>query len=271
VIGHGWALFVSVAPAAADDDPFAMFGGWDSSQLVWLVILVPIAVVVFMVGSRRTRTQLGRTSPRSSLGGGLLRDEAWRAAVERLEARAPTPIASASDGLVRIEGVITRAMGNLGGAPGRECVWRNRAGAGPQTAVASELLIVADATGCCGVESPELARVIAPVDKAGAHYESTSLYVGDRVEVIGHFTREATGEHEDPTQQVHGTLGGDGRLDIRMLERPAAAGTEGDTREGVRAEASEPSPASTSVAGAPADASPASDPPRSPDAPEHEP
>lgn len=226
MIGAAWAR-LAPAEAPGADDPFAMFGGWDSGQLLWLAILVPIAVLVFTVASRRTRAQLGRGAimpqgrHRGALGHGHARDEAWRAAVDRLEARAATPIAKAADGLVRIEGVITRAMGNLGGAPGRECVWRNRAGAGPQTAVASELLVVADATGCCGVEALEQARVVAPVDKAGAHYESTSLYVGDRIEIIGTFAGEATGEHEDPTQQVYGTLGGDGRLDIRVLERPA--------------------------------------------------
>src|SRR4029078_6815743 len=89
---------------------------------------------------------------------------------------------------------------------GRECVWRNRAGAGPQTAVAAELLFVADASGRCGVEELEAGRGIAPGDKVGMHYESTSLHVGDRVEVIGRFEREVIGEHEDPTRLVYGTI-----------------------------------------------------------------
>lgn len=251
--------WVGVAPAepVGDEDPFSMFSAWDSGQLLWLAILVPIAVLVFTVGSRRTKAQLRgatlgpRGRDRGAPGRSHPRDEAWRTTVERLEARVPTPIAQAQDGPVRIEGVITRSMGNLGGPAGRECVWRNRAGAGPQTAVASELVIVADETGCCGVEALEQARVVAPVDKAGMHYESTSLYVGDRIEIIGGFVREATGEHDDPTQQVYGTLGGDGRLDIRVLERPTA--------KAASAEAS-------------THASPPPDPrPPSPDAPEHEP
>lgn len=207
------------------DDPFSMFGGWDSGQLVWLAILVPVAVLVFSVGSRRVRAQLGGRAilPRGRtrwVPGHERRDDEWRTALARLESRPPTPIAAAQTGLVRIQGVITSSTGNLGGVPGRECVWRNRAGAGPSTAVATELLFVADESGRCGVEELEQARVVAPVDKLGAHYESTSLHVGDRVEVLGRFEREVLGEDEDPTRLVYGTLGGDGRLDVRVLERP---------------------------------------------------
>jgi hypothetical protein len=226
-VTFGGLFALAPAELSEGDDPFSMFGGWDSGQLLWLAILVPVAVLVFSVGSRRVRAQLGRAAilprgrDRSAPGHGHQRDEAWRTAIERLEARAPTPIAEAPSGLVRIEGVITGSTGNLGGAPGRECVWRNRAGAGPQTAVATELLFVADPSGRCGVEELEQARVIAPVDKVGAHYESTSLRIGDRVEVIGRFEREVLGEDEDPTRLVYGTLGGDGRLDVRVLERPS--------------------------------------------------
>jgi hypothetical protein len=222
--------FLWLAPAELEggDDPFAMFSGWESGQLLWLAILVPVAVLVFSVASRRTRAQLGssallpRGRDRPAPGRGPARDVAWRATVERLEQRVPTPIANAQHGPVRIEGIIAKATGNLGGAPGRECVWRNRSGAGPQTAVASELLIVRDDSGHCGVEELEGARVAAPIDKVGAHYESMSLHIGDRIEVIGTFEREVVGEDQDPTQLVYGTLGTDGRLDIRVLERPAA-------------------------------------------------
>lgn len=226
-----WRLAPAEMPAG-DEDPFSLFSGWDVGQLLWLAILVPVAVVVFSVGSRRVRAQLGtrailpRGRDRSSPGHGHQRDAAWRAAVERLEARPPTRIADAQSGLVRIQGVITGSTGNLGGAPGRECVWRNRAGAGPQTAVAAELLFVADESGRCGLEELEQARVVAPVDKVGAHYESTSLHVGDRIEVIGRFEREVLGQHEDPTRLVYGTLGGDGRLDVHVLERPSAEPAE---------------------------------------------
>lgn len=236
------AAAARLAPAQLEsggDDPFGMFSGWDSGQLLWLAILVPVAVLVFFVGSRRQRAQLGsstlvpRGRDRFASGGAGRRDEAWRATVERLEQRVPTPIAEANNGPVRIEAVIVRSSGNLGGTPGRECVWRNRAGAGPQTAVASELLVVADDSGRCGIEELERAWVTAPVDKVGAHYESVSLQLGDRIEVIGTFERELVGEHEDPAQLVYGTLGTDGRLQIRVLERPtpATAPSDGETSD----------------------------------------
>lgn len=257
-----------VEPAGSGgDDPFSMFSGWESGQLLWLAILVPVAVLVFSVGSRRVKAQLRPSSwsrDRGAPGRGYPRDEAWRVTVERLEARAATAVAQAKDGPVRIEGVITRSMGNLGGVAGRECVWRNRAGAGPQTAVASELLIVSDHSGCCGVESLEQARVFAPVDKVGAHYESTSLYIGDRIEIIGSFTREAVGEPEDPTQVVYGTLGSDGRVDIRVLERPSPPAEP--PAEAAPAPASRPSNATPEPSDAPR-SSDASQPP----APEPEP
>jgi hypothetical protein len=219
------------AELSSGDDPFSMFSGWDSGQLLWLAILVPVAVLVFSVGSRRARSQLGtrailpRGRDRPLPGRGPVRDEVWRATVERLEARAVTAIAKAQAGPVRIQGVITGSSGNLGGAAGHECVWRNRAGAGPQTAVAAELLVVADDSGCCGVEELEQARVVAPADKLGMHHESSSLRIGDRIEIIGCFEPEAADEPGDPAQRVYGTLGGDGRLDIRVLERPSAEPT----------------------------------------------
>ncbi|MCX4244878.1 hypothetical protein [Paraliomyxa miuraensis] len=222
-------MAVALAPAQLEggaEDPFSMFSGWDSGQLLWLAFLVPLAVLVFFVGARRQRAQLGASSivPRGRdrfvrFGAGR-RDAAWRATVERLEQRKPTAIAKAQAGPVRIEAVIQSASGNLGGAPGHECVWRNRAGAGPQTAVAADLLVVSDGTGLCGVEELEGARVTAPTDKVGAHYESVSLRIGDTIEVIGTFEADLTGRHEDPSQLVYGTVGADGRLEIRVLHRP---------------------------------------------------
>jgi len=246
IASEGRLLVLAPAELSGGEDPFSLFSGWDSGQLLWLAILIPVAVLVFSVGSRRVRAQLGRASitprgrDRSVPGQTHRRDEAWRAAVERLEARAPTSIAKAQSGLVRIEGEITSSTGNLGGAPGHECVWRNRAGAGPQTAVAAELLFVADESGRCGIEELAQARVIAPVDKVGAHYESTSLHIGDRIEVIGHFEREVVGEHEDPTRLVYGTLGGDGRLDVRVLERVSPAVDEPEAVNEPEAAVNEP-------------------------------
>ena len=226
------ALVLAPATTAEGDDPFSMFSGWDTSQLLWLAVLVPVAVLVFFVGSRRFRSQLGASSiiPRGRdrfvPGGGPRRDAAWRATAERLEAEPPTAIARAQAGPVRVRGEIVSASGNLGGEPGRECVWRNRAGAGSQTAVGADLIIIADDTGRCGVEQLETARVIAPTEKTGAHYESVSLYVGDRVEVVARFEREIVGEHDDPAMLVYGTLGAHGPVDVRVIDRPAPPAPE---------------------------------------------
>lgn len=234
--------------SAPGDDPFSMFSGW-GDQLVWLAVLVPIAVLVFFVGSRRFRSQLGSASivpkgrDRFVAGGGPRRDATWRETVDRLEAKPATPIAQARSGPVRVEAEIVRASGNLGGPPGRECVWRNRAGAGSQTAVGADLLIVADASGRCGVEQLETARVIAPTERAGAHYESTSLYIGDRVEVIARFEPEVVGEHEDPSMLVYGTLGAHGPVDIRVVERPAPPEPEAEAAEDAEEAPAEPEPA----------------------------
>jgi len=221
-----WLVGLAAPAGSPEDDPFSMFAGWEGDQLLWLALLVPVAVVVFFIGSRRFRSQLGSSAlvPRGRdrfVGGGShRRDAGWRATAERLEQRVPTAIAEAKNGPIRVEGTIVSASGNLGGQKGRECVWRNRAGAGPQTAIGAEMVFIADSTGRCAVEELEGGRVIAPTDKAGAHYESTSLYVGDRIEVIATFEREVVGEHEDPSRLVYGTLGADGRLDVRLLDRP---------------------------------------------------
>ncbi len=216
----------SLAPAP-DDNPFAMFADWDADRVLWLAILIPAAVVVFFIGSRRFRSQLGGSALRPRGRDRLLaplgqrrRDAQWRATVDRLERELPVAIDRATRGPARMQVEIVGASGTLGGAPGRECVWRNRADAGPQTAVAADLIIVADKTGRCGVEDLEEARVLAPVERAGTHVESVSLYLGDRVEIMAHFEPERFGEHEDPTQLVYGTLGGRGRVEIRLVERP---------------------------------------------------
>ena len=228
-------LWWAPAQAAGDENPFEMFADWDTDALMWLAFLIPVAVVVFFVGSKRFRAQMGAGAiiprGRDRFVGGRVAGHGpkWRATVERLQERHPTAIAEATAGAVRIEAEIVRASGNLGGQPGRECVWRNRAGAGPQTAVGADLLIVADATGRCGVENFEAARITAPVERAGAHYESVALYVGDRIEVVGTFEVDRVGEHEDPAMLVYGTLGTDGRVEIRVLQRPAPAEPPDDT------------------------------------------
>ena len=214
------------APEASDTDPFAMFADWDTGSLALLAGLVMLAVVVFAYGSRRA--QRGRTTSSLRPQGRVLADHGtrhfgagWRAKATRLEEREPTAVADAGATAVRLVATIVRTTGSLGGEPERACVWRNRAGARPNSAVGSELIIVADDTGRCGVENLERARVTAPVEKAGVHYEWTSLYVGDRVELLGTFAPDPTTENADDARDVvYGTLGEKGPLEVRLIERP---------------------------------------------------
>lgn len=219
-------LPLSMAPAS---DPFSMFSDWDTEGLALLGVLVVVAVSVFWYGSRRFAKERGSSSLRPkgrTLGihGPRRRDAEFKVAVERLERRDATPIAKAGPDVVRIEATIVNASGSLGGPKDRACVWRNRAGAQPDSAVGAELVVVADATGRCGVENLEHARVTAVAERVGMHYEWLSLYVGDRVEVFGRFEPERVGDDgDDPSAVVYGTLGADGPVEIRLLERPEPA------------------------------------------------
>jgi|GEM_PF-1621502 len=222
------------APPRESSDPFAMFADWDTGSLALLAFLVIGAVGVFWYGSRRFSRDRGASSLRPQgrvLGGHGPRHlgAAWRAKATRLEERPPTSIADASGGAVRVVGRIVRSSGSLGGPAERACVWRNRAGARPDSAVGAELIIVADATGHCGVDNLEAARVTAPAEKVGMHYEWISLYVGDEVEVLGRFTPERVeGDADDPREVVYGTLGADGPLEVRLLNRPEPEDEEDD-------------------------------------------
>jgi hypothetical protein len=151
--------------------------------------------------------------------------------VKVLEAGEPTPIASARAGSVRVLATIVSAPQSLGGALGRECVWRNNAGEGPATAIASELVFVADASGRCAIEDLESARVIAPIERpervskvraTSTRPEHVALYIGDEVEIYGRFAPERTGDDPDPTKLVYGTLGAAGPLEIHLRTRPTA-------------------------------------------------
>ena len=217
---HPPAVFAS----AVADDPFSIFSG-SPGQLLLLLLLIPAAVVVFWFGSRQFRKDRRASDLRPK--GRLLRDESatrpakWRAEVERLQMRPPTPIARAKRGAVKLQGVIVGANGNLGGSPGRECVYRNRAGARAESAVAAELIVIADETGRCGIEGLEQAYLVAEPDRHGVHVESVSLNLGDRIEAIGLFDPEELPEHPDATEIVYGTLGARGHLDVRRIERPS--------------------------------------------------
>lgn len=215
------------SPTASDaGDPFAMLSD-SGGPLFTLALLLPVAVFVFWVGSRRFSKERGTNALRPR--GRVLfdqprkRSERWRTTVRRLEAGEPGRAAAAKPGPVRLVGVLTTASENLGGVPGRECVWRNRAGAGTASAVGAEMVVLQDDSGSCSIEDLERAYVIAPAEKHTFHYENVSLYLGDRVEVYGHFAPEPpTGAEEDPTQRVYGTLSLVDGLDIRLLERPKA-------------------------------------------------
>jgi len=225
-------------PAPVDgrtsSDPFAMLAD-SGGPLFVLALLVPVAVVVFYVGSRRLSKERGTNAlrPRGRVwfDQPRKRGERWRATVRTLESRPPSKAESAEPGATRLVGVLSGASENLGGTPGRECVWRNRAGAGAASAVAAETVFVQDETGSVAIEGLEQAYVIAPAAKHTFHHENVSLYLGDRVEVYGHFTPEPAAGARAQTQRVYGTLTlGDG-LDLRLVDRRQAGADDDESSD----------------------------------------
>lgn len=215
-----------------------------------LAVMVPAAILVYMLGhfrmkrlgSARALEPQGRRMPKGS----LKVDPQFSGFVGRaLQRGLITPIASAEAQPIMLRGVITSSDGNLGGAPGRECVWRNRSGAPRDTAVAAEIVVIADATGRATLENLELAEVIAPEEKSGARVASTALYIGDEVEVIGRFKPERFGSDPDPTRLVYGSMGGDGNLYVRVYSRPKSSDVPASSslEAGAEAVSSPPSPA----------------------------
>ncbi|MEM6290746.1 MAG: hypothetical protein AAGA54_05750 [Myxococcota bacterium] len=207
-----------------NDDPFAMLAD-AGGPLFLLALLIPVAVMVFFVGSRRVSKVRGtsalRPRGRVLLDAPRKRSDRWRATVKRLEAAEPTAADALEAGPVRLQGILTTASENLGGVPGRECVWRNRAGASAASAVGAEMVLLQDDTGSVSIEDLERAYVIAPAEKHTFHHENVSLYLGDRVEVFGHATLEPpTGAESTPRDRVYGTLTFADGLDIRLLDRP---------------------------------------------------
>lgn len=207
------------------DDPFSMLVG-SGRQLFILIAIIPAAVFVFWYGSRQFTRHRGGASlrPVGRVLRGFRRNRpaVWRETVRTLERSDHTPIAEAQSGSIRIRGRLVTASGNLGGEPGRECVWRNRAGARPESAVGADLVVIADDSGKCGIEDLERAYIIAPADKHSFHHENVSLYIGDEVEVFGMFDREIVGDDPDATQNVYGTVAALDGLDVRLLHRPTA-------------------------------------------------
>jgi len=223
-----------VSPAASgpasDDDPFSPFEGL-GPQLGLMLLLAALAVMVVWISRRtgkRRKDSLGKKRPGWA-------DPQWRAQVELLR-QSPTPIADARAGDVCVVATLASAPLALGGPPERACVWRNTMGSDAATAIAAEIVFVADDSGRAVLEHLELARVIAPLESApGRGAERTrrvaALYIGDRVEIIARFDIDKAGDDADPRELVYGTLGAEGLLEIRVLERaisPAPAPPESE-------------------------------------------
>ncbi|MBX7081765.1 MAG: hypothetical protein K1X88_21355 [Nannocystaceae bacterium] len=212
----------SIAPAG--DDPFEIFSGV-GPQLGLLLVLGAVAIAVVWI-SRRRAASSGRSSGRGR-GRPDWADPAWRAMVKHLQELPPVPLAKAGDEVVRVVATLTSAPAHLGGPPERACVWSNLHGQGADSAIAVELVFVADASGHAAVEGLEHARVIAPMESApGKHAHEpqrrrVALYLGDEVEIVARFVPDPPRAGGVATELVYGTLGSRGPLEIRVLQRPA--------------------------------------------------
>lgn len=225
-------LWVLAITPEAGGGLFDLFEG-TRTQLLVLLSLVPLAVAVLYFGNRQLRRQRSgdslRPRGRTFREATLRAAPEWKRTVASLEGKPPTPVAQAKVGPIRVEGELVATDGSLGGPAERAVVWRNRAGARPDSAVAASVVILADATGRCGIEGLEAARVIAPTEKQTIHHETVSLRLGDRVEVYGHFEAEEPGKQtEHPEEAVYGTLGAHGPLEVRLLSRPPEQEAAGD-------------------------------------------
>ncbi|MEE9383348.1 MAG: hypothetical protein V3V08_08035 [Nannocystaceae bacterium] len=200
------AATMSNVPVAGGDADFGrvLDGPW-----LMLTVLVAVAVGVLTFG-QRVATLRRR-------GGAQRRRPEFDLKTAEFDAVPVTRISDAKDGPVHCVGVIassTQVMGR-----GRGCVWMNRAEGRRETAVAADLVMLRDASGQLGIENLESARVIAPKDSDDAPHDSVSLYIGDRVQVLGHFRTEHHGEEPDPAEHVYGCVGSDAPVQIRVLER----------------------------------------------------
>ncbi|HFE45134.1 MAG TPA: hypothetical protein ENJ18_06510 [Nannocystis exedens] len=195
---------------------------------VALAFLVPLAIAVYWYGNRQVGDPSARRRGRGRWGeNDDALDEAFRAQIRRFQDRDnPGTIALAPAGMVMLRGVLSGADQNLGGAEGRECVWRNRADAPRAAAVAAEIVFFRDASGIAVIEGLEHAQVISPSEPGARSIEWVGLYLGDEIEVIGRFEPEsepAKGEAQDPQARIYGSLGQDGKLHVRLCRRPVVA------------------------------------------------
>ena len=198
---------------------------------VALAFLVPLAIAVYWYGNRQVGDPSARRRGRGRWGeNDDALDEAFRAQIRRFQDRdKPGTIALAPAGMVMLRGVLSGADQNLGGAEGRECVWRNRADAPRAAAVAAEIVFFRDASGIAVIEGLEHAQVISPSEPGARSIEWVGLYLGDEIEVIGRFepepepANEEAQEAQDPLARIYGSLGQDGKLHVRLCRRPAPA------------------------------------------------
>lgn len=204
--------------------------------------LIPLAILVYWYGNLRLQRSISarNTEPRGrrSAQARVRDDPQFAAMVGRMMHRGlVTPIATAPAEPVLIRGTLMTADATLGGAPGRECVWKNRSGASRDSAVAAEYVTIADATGRATIENLALADIVAPEDKLGPHRAYCALLLGDEVEVVARFKPERFGEDPDPTRLVYGTLGADGNLHVRVCKREPAPPPPGAPRDDLPAAA----------------------------------
>ncbi len=235
-----------------------------------LAFMVPLAIAVYWYGNR----QVGDPSARRSRGRGRWGedddafDEAFRAQIRRFQDRdKPGTIAQAPAGMVMLRGVLSGADQDLGGAKGRECVWRNRADARRGAAVGSEIVFFRDSSGIAVIEGLERAQVISPTEGGARSVEWVGLYLGDEIEVVGRFepdTEPTNAEATDPQARIYGSLGQDGKLHVRLVRRPAPAtsapATKAKTKAKTKAETKAPPSRTPDAADDPVDTAATSSP-----------
>ncbi|TPV95856.1 MAG: hypothetical protein B7733_07775 [Myxococcales bacterium FL481] len=192
-----------------------MFDGPWGALLVLFAAAVAVLTVSRRMASGRKREGSGRKQPKFDLD------------TARLESLPVSRIADAEAGSIHLEGVLESSTQSFG--QGRPCVWLNRAGQSSDTAIAAELVILADDTGQVGLENLERARVIAPREPGTAGHDSVALYLGDRVQVLGQFRPERYDPSSEDERRVYGLLGSDAPMQIRVLTRAEAPSqTPGD-------------------------------------------
>lgn len=248
----------SSVPQKSDELGWLLQSGW-----LPLLLAVPVALSLLVIGRvmQQRALELGK-SPRVR---GRSGSQHFDLEIAKLEHAPRSPIAEAKPGRpgVHVEGLLHSAHGTLGGCAGRECVWHNMVGAATDAAIASDLVLVADDSGRAAIESLNLARVIAPREAGSGPRarETLSLYIGDRVQILGPFTPGLGAElpQNDPDTSSDGTrvwgrFGADGAgLQVRVLERAPVETDRSRSKSEAAAAESEP-PTTTSPASSPTEA-----------------